>query len=58
MFEYSLLIGQFTQGTVGEIQQADRVIYAVEQHKVLVPGNCNRLVCLCSDWSIVINTEF
>ena len=30
------------KGPVGEIQQTDRVIYAVEQHKVLVPGNCNR----------------
>ena len=30
------------KGPVGEIQQADRMIYAVEQHKVLVPGNCNR----------------
>ena len=30
------------KGPVGEIQQSERLIYAVEQHKVLVPGNCNR----------------
>ena len=30
------------KGAVGEIQHSDRLIYAVEQNKVLVPGNCNR----------------
>ena len=30
------------KGAVGEILHADRMIYAVEQNKVLVPGNSNR----------------
>lgn len=30
------------KGPVGQIQHSDRVVYAVEQNKVLVPGNCNR----------------
>ena len=30
------------KGAVGEIQHSERLIYAVEQNKVLVPGNCNR----------------
>merc|ERR1712228_10919 len=29
-------------GPVGEILPTDRMIYAVEQNKVLVPGNSNR----------------
>merc|ERR1719474_576733 len=30
------------KGPVGEIQPSERLIYAVEQNKVLVPGNSNR----------------
>jgi WD40 repeat protein len=30
------------KGPVGEIQPSERMIYAVEQNKVLVPGNSNR----------------
>jgi hypothetical protein len=30
------------KGPVGEIQPTERLVYAVEQNKVLVPGNANR----------------
>ena len=33
---------QELKGPVGQIQHCDRMVYAVEQNKVLVPGNSNR----------------
>jgi len=30
------------KGPVGQIQHTDRMVYAVDQNKVLVPGNSNR----------------